>query len=101
MGQRLELQTLLETLLGSENVYFQPPPGYLMSYPCIVFNLSNIRSKHGDNIPYKLDNQYMITVIDANPDTEIPQKVARLSRCSFDRSFASENLNHYVFNILF
>jgi hypothetical protein len=101
MAPRLDLQTLLEALLGSERVYFQPPPSFMMSYPCIVYNRSNIRSKHGDNLPYKLDNQYTITVIDANPDSDIPNKVAALPRCAFDRHFTSDNLNHDVFNILF
>ena len=101
MGQRLDLQTLLETLLGSGNVYFQPPPGFMLSYPCIVYNRSNIRSKHGDNMPYKLDNQYTVTVIDANPDSVIPGKIANLPRCAFDRHFTSDNLNHDVFSILF
>jgi hypothetical protein len=101
MGQRLDLQELLETLLGSENVYFQPPPNFSMSYPCIVYNRSNIRSRHGDNQPYKLDNQYTITVIDSNPDSEIPIKVAKLPQCIFDRHFTADNLNHDVFNIIF
>lgn len=101
MGQRLDLQTLLETLLGSTNVYFQPPPNEDILYPCIIYKRSNIRSAHGDNIPYKHDKQYTVTVIDENPDSEIPDKVSKLPRCSFDRNFVSENLNHDVFNILF
>jgi hypothetical protein len=101
MGSRLDLQTLLETVLGSTNVSFQPPPNKDISYPCIVYNRSNIRSRHGDNHPYKLDNQYTITVIDANPDSAIPKKVAELPQCAFDRHFASDNLNHDVFNILY
>lgn len=101
MASRLDLQSLLEALLGSENVYFQPPPSVTMLYPCIVYNRSNIRSKHGDNLPYKLDKQYTITVIDANPDSDIPDKISTLPQCSFDRHFTSDNLNHDVFNILF
>jgi len=101
MGQRTDLQTLLEDVLGSENVYFQPPPTFMMSYPCIVYNRSNIRSKFGDNMPYKQDKEYTVTVIDANPDSEIPDKMAALPRCLFDRNYAVENLNHDVFNILF
>lgn len=101
MGQRLELDALLETLLGSENVYFQPPPGHMLSYPCIIYNRSNIRAAHADNAPYKLVEEYTVTVIDANPDSETPMKVASLPRAQFDRSFRTGNLNHYVFNILF
>lgn len=101
MGTRLNLQTMLEGLLGTDKVYFQPPPSHMLSYPCIVYSRSNIRSRHGDNRPYKLDNQYTITVIDANPDSAIPKKVAELSQCVFDRHFTSDNLNHDVFNILY
>lgn len=101
MGQRLDLQTLLEGLLGSGNVYFQPPSGFEMSYPCIVYHRSNIRTKFGDDIPYALFKEYTITVIDANPDSIIPDKVANLPRCLFDRNFRSDSLNHDVFNILF
>lgn len=101
MGTRLELQTLLETLLGSDKVYFQPPPDFMLSYPCIVYNRSNIRSAHGDNRPYKLEKEYTITVIDPNPDSLIPDKVSQLPRCAFDRHFTADQLNHDVFNILF
>lgn len=101
MASRLTLQTKLEEILDSENVYFQPPPNFQMKYPCIVYRKINIRSAHADNEPYRFDNQYSITVIDANPDSEIPDKISRLPRCSFDRPFTSDNLNHYVFNILY
>lgn len=101
MGTRLDLQTLLEGLLGSQHVYFQPPPGFMMSYPCIVYHRSNIRSTHADNYPYKHEKEYTVTVIDANPDSEIPDKVSKLSRVIFDRAFKSDNLNHDIFNILF
>ncbi len=101
MGTRLDLQTLLETILGSTRVYFQPPPSFMMEYPCIVYNRSNIRSRHGDNAPYKLDDQYSITVIDPDPDSIFPGLIARLPQCAFDRHFTSDNLNHDVFSILY
>ena len=101
MGQRLDLHELLKTLLGSANVYFQPPPGYMLSYPCIVYSRSNIRTKFADNLPYFNKKQYTLTVMDANPDSEIPDKIKNLESCVFDRHFASGNLNHDVFNILF
>jgi hypothetical protein len=101
MGTRTDFQTLLETALGSDRVYFQPPPNFMLSYPCIVYNRSNIRTKHGDNIPYALFKEYTVTVIDPNPDSAIPDKIAKLSQSQFDRHFTSDNLNHDVFNILF
>jgi hypothetical protein len=101
MASRLDFHALLVSILGSDNVYFQPPPSHVMLYPCIVYNRSNIRSTHADDLPYKHDNQYTVTVIDANPDSVIPVEVSKIPRSVFDRHFVSENLNHDVFNILF
>lgn len=101
MGTRLQLQTLLEALLGSRNVYFQPPSTVKMKYPCIVYSLSDIDTKFADNIPYSNKRRYQSTAIDPNPDSVIPDKLALLPMCVFDRSYTADNLNHYVFNIYF
>lgn len=101
MGQRLDLQALLETLLGSGNVYFQPPSGHVMQYPCIRYERTNIRAKFGDNVPYMHIKEYTLTVIDANPDSLIPDKVSKLPRCLYDRGYKTDGLNHDVFNILY
>lgn len=101
MAQRLELQTLLEELIGSSNVYFQPPPSIIMSYPCIVYHRNRAVTEFADNIPYNSKKQYLVTVIDADPDSDIPGKVAKLPSCSFDRFFTADNLNHDVFNLFF
>ena len=37
MANRLDLQALLEDLLGSRNVYYQPPESVKMNYPAIVY----------------------------------------------------------------
>jgi hypothetical protein len=101
MAQRLELQTLLVTLLGSNNVYFQPPPTVKMQYPCIVYHRDNSDTIFADNNPYKIDKRYQVTVIDANPDSDIPDKVAALPLCSYDRFYTADNLNHDVYNLFF
>lgn len=101
MGQRLDLQNLFESILGSSNVYFQPPTGFMLSYPCIVYSRNNIHALHADNEPYRLQNSYTVTVMDTNPDSDIPVKISKLPQCGFDRHFTSDNLNHDVFTILY
>jgi hypothetical protein len=101
MGQRLELQALLIDLLGSSNVYFQPPATVNMKYPCIVYNRIGVTIHFADDKPYKHKKRYQITIIDQNPDSEIPDKVAALPSCSFDRFFAIDNLNHDIYNLFF
>lgn len=101
MAPRSSLQTLLEALLGTEHVYFQSPGSPGMEYPAIVYKRDRIDIKHADNKPYKHANRYQVTVIDRNPDSDIPDKVATLPTCSFDRSFAADGLNHTAFNLYF
>jgi len=101
MGTRLELHTLLTTVLGSSNVYFQPPSGFQLSYPCIVYERSRILSDSADNIPYKHENKYTVTVMDEDPDSLIPLQVSKLPRCSHDRAFKSDQLNHDVFSLIY
>lgn len=99
MAQRLDLQVLLKTF--TPNVYFQPPPNVDMEYPAIVYNRDHIDIRHADNSPYKHKRRYQVTVIDRDPDSDIPGKVAELPSCSYDRSFAVNDLNHDVFNLFF
>lgn len=101
MGSRLELQTMLEELLGSRNVYFQPPESIKLQYPAIVYSLSDIRNVHASNMVHKQNNAYTLTYIDEDPDNETVGKISRLEYCDFDRSFTSDNLNHYTFTLYF
>ena len=101
MAQRLELQSLLVSLLGSNNVYFQPPPTVTMQYPCIIYNRDSLNTEYADNNPYKSKKRYQVTVIDTNPDSDIPDKIAELPMCSYDRFYTADNLNHDVYNLFF
>lgn len=101
MAPRTQLQSLLEELLGAENVYFQPPPSLTMVHPAIVYKLDRINIDHANNKPYKHMKRYQVTVIDRDPDSDIPDKVATLPTCSFDRSFTADGLNHSAFNLYF
>lgn len=106
-NRRLELQSLLEEILAGENgedkdnVYFQPPPEIEMHYPAIVYNRDSSNTGHANNLPYWRFKAYQITVISSNPDSEIPDRVAALPRCSHQRFFSTAGLNHDVFTLYF
>jgi hypothetical protein len=72
-----------------------------MQYPCIVYARDGTHSEFADNSPYALTKRYQVTVIDRNPDSDLPDKVEELPLCSFQRYFAADNLNHYVFTLFF
>ena len=101
MGLRLELQSILEEILVVGDVYFQPPANVQMHYPCIVYKRDTAITTFANNNPYDYSRRYQVTVIDRNPDSEIPDKVAALPMCSHNRFFTADNLNHDVFNIYF
>lgn len=96
MRRRLELQTKLEELLGSRNVYYQPPESLKMEYPCIRYFRSKPDVKHANNIKYINKGCYEIIVIDKRPDNEVINKILELPYSSYDRHYASDNLNHDV-----
>lgn len=99
MARRLELQTLLETIAA--NVYFQPPANVQMKFPCIVYKRDSADTMFAGNKPYRYTKRYMVTVIDRDPDSDIPDKVAALPQCLFNRNYAANGLHHDVFNLYF
>lgn len=101
MAKRADLQTLFEDILGSRNVYFQPPTSVQMNYPAIVYSRSLILNKNANNSVYKQDVAYDVTVIYSDPDSELPMTISRLPTCRFDRSFVKDNLYHDTFTLYF
>ena len=99
MGQRVELQALLETL--APNVYFQPPENLAIKHPCIIYQRDYAQTDYADNSPYLLHKRYQVTYIDRNPDSPVPDQIAMLDLCNFERFFTANNLNHDVFTLFF
>lgn len=99
MAQRLKLQELLESF--TPKVYFQPPATVQMEYPCIVYQRDHLETKFANNVPYGSDQRYQVTVIDRNPDSEIPAMIASLPKSAFDRFFVIDGLNHDVYRLYF
>lgn len=101
MRSRVELHKLLASVSGVKQLYFQPPASIKMQYPCIVYQLSSMFEKWADNKPYVNAKCYTVTVIDKDPDSEIPNKLINLPFCRFDRFYPVDNLNHWVFILYF
>lgn len=99
MIERLELHEKLCEILGSSNVYFQPPESVKLVYPAIVYSLREIRKFHANNRGYILVPSYEAILIDKNPDSDYIASILELPYASFDRSYVADNLNHFVFTI--
>jgi hypothetical protein len=101
MAQRLELHALLTEILQSNAVYFQPPPSVQMVYPCVVYSRDYELTQFADDKPYSRKKRYQVTVIDRDPDSVIPAKIAALPLCVYDRFYTADNLNHDVYKLFF
>ena len=101
MASRLNLQEKLEELLGSKNVYYQPPESVKIMYPAIVYSKSGVDVKPADDMSYRMSICYELTVIDKRPDNEVIGKLLELPMCSFSTHFEIDNLNHDVLTIYY
>lgn len=99
--KRLELDAKLREILGSSNVYFQPPESKKLQYPCIIYRRDQGNTVFADDNPYRINVRYTITVIDRNPDSEIYLKVAQLQTATYDRHYTADNLNHDVITLYY
>ncbi len=94
MDRRSELHEVLCTLLGSRNVYYQPPASKEMKYPCIRYSKSSRDANHANNKKYLHKQLYDIVVIDRMPDNPVIEKILELPYSDYDRWYVADNLNH-------
>lgn len=89
-------------MLGSKNVYFQPPESLKLTYPCIVYSVEDIDTLKANDRNYRMINKYELTIIDRDPDTEIHYRIlGNYQMCRFDRAFVSDNLYHKVLSLYY
>ncbi len=100
MANRLKIDDILRDLLGDGgHLYFQPPPNLKMSFPCIVYERVRINTRFADNNPYQLNDVYQVTYIDTDPDSDMPDKLAKLHQCVFERFYINDNKYYSVFRL--
>lgn len=102
MDNRLLLHDELKKLVGTNNVYFQPPSSVRMEYPCVVYNIGNGDAKYADNKMYNYIHRYDVTFIYKKPNNAIIETVLdNFQMCSLSRAYVSDNLNHYAFSLYY
>lgn len=102
MASRLSLHEDLKSILGSNNVYYQPPASVRMAYPCIKYSLSGVDQTRANNATYNLTNRYEVIVIDTDPDNLIHEKVlSTFPMCRLDQVYVADNLYHKVITLYY
>lgn len=101
MDKRQTLQSELEAILGSRNVYYQPPANLKIQYPAIRYKKQKIISKKADNKKYLKKTLYEVIVIDQMPDNPAIDKILEIPYSEYDRWYSSDGLNHDVISLYY
>lgn len=102
MASRLELHEELCEILGSRNVYFQPPSSLTMKYDAIRYSLSGKDLKRASDRVYIKTNEYEGVIITRKPDTNIPDAmIEHFAMCSVGNPYVKDNLNHFPFTLYY
>lgn len=102
MRNRTELNQKLCDILGTNNVYFQPPETLKLNYPCIIYKKQAPDTKYADDLNYFRTKRYQITVVDKNPDSDIADRIAAsFENIREENSFTSNNFYHTVLILYF
>lgn len=96
MRSRLSLQEKLEAILGSRNVYYQPPESVKMNYPAIRYSKRTPSVAYADDSKYLKTNCYELIVISKKPDDPVISELENLPLCEWDRHYTADNLHHDV-----
>lgn len=101
MRSRLDLHEKLVEILGSRNVYFQPPATTKMQYPCIIYKRNVMDAAYANNSKYIKSQNYMITVVYKDPDSDLSERLfSSFDFCSPNTpTYVADNLYHDVFTI--
>lgn len=101
MSNRLDFDAILRSLLGSDNVYYQPPESVKMKYTAIKYSVNDVYNRNADNLKYSKKTRYEVVVISKKPDDPVIDKILELPYSSYDRHYNSDGLNHDVITVYY
>lgn len=102
MATRLELQSELEEILGSSEVYYQPPSNKTLKYPCIIYDLSNTDVIPADNRKYIKTNRYHVKHLYKSLTNELKDTILdRFMMISHDNRMKVDGIYNDDFTLYF
>ena len=102
MARRLQLHEKLCEILGTRNVYFQPPESMKIKYPAIVYKVATRDDLRADDIRYRGYVGYDGIFITRDPDsTTMDDLYDNFTYMSSGRPYTTDNLHHNPFTIYF
>lgn len=102
MDRRLTLDAELRELLGSSNVYFQPPESKKLVYDCFVYSDESPLVRNADNRSYLIQRGYEVIHIYKNPDGSMKERfLEHFKYASFSAHYVRDSLYHDVYRLFF
>ena len=99
---RLELHQELLDISNNLPVYYQPPEGLKIEYPCIVYEYENNKKFKADNATYIRYHVYNVKYIHRDADTQLPDAIEdHFMYCNRGSRYKADNLYHDMFTIYF
>lgn len=97
---RADVQAELESIMGNDRVYFQPPESLKIKYPCIVYSMQTVDRIFADDGPWIQFPEYLVSYIGKDPDDPKIAQLMETRGLAFDRHYVSDNLHHNVFRYM-
>lgn len=102
MASREELQTELESLLGTRQVYFNPPENVRMTYPAIVYSRPGYIESRANDKAYTWRPRYEVTIIDTDPLADyVDRMLKRFTMVTHNSTYVGDGLYHYSFTLYY
>lgn len=105
-ADRLDLDAEFRSILGNDNVYWQPPANIHLAYPCIVYEENTKELEFADNKIYRNLRSWSVTLIRDGINRDETSKLVdeMLERFEYIRPsnhFVSDNLIHDVYKLYY
>lgn len=99
--KRVKLHHVLEDLISSRHVYFQPPESVKLEYPCIVYNLAKVPVTHADDKVYLMNPKYVIRYISKGADDVTKLRLVQGLGTPIIQTYAQNGLYHYIYELYY
>lgn len=103
MRTRIDFRNMLEETVGPDvKLYFQPPEGQSLKYPCIIYSRGTPITRHANDNKYlKLKSYDVLLIVPDAEDTELSEIIENIKYSRPGKPYISDRLYHYPFTIYY
>ena len=98
MANRMTLHRKFKVICPK--VYFQAPDSEKMEFPCIRYQLNDVKSTMADDLIYVGRREYRVQILSRDVDTEILGQVLALPFTKFKNFMTVNDINQWTIHII-